>query len=95
MVTLTLSERGGSFGCAFAEDVASSPRCVRDRAVRLDAVILGMAYIETAFRSADRQPVIARFIMGTISGKRSGRPSAAPSPTCLDARHFALIGRCL
>jgi len=95
MVTLTLfGAAAGSFGCAFAQDVSSLA------AMRLltglfasTPVILGMAYIGDRVPIADRQPVIARFIMGTITGQALGPAIGGAVTDLLGWRGtFALIG---
>jgi len=95
MVTLTLfGAAAGSFGCAFAQDISSLA------AMRLltglfasTPVILGMAYIGDRVPIADRQPVIARFIMGTISGQALGPAIGGAVTDLLGWRGtFALIG---
>lgn len=95
MVTLTLfGAAAGSFGCAFAQDISSLA------AMRLltglfasTPVILGMAYIGDRVPIADRQPVIARFIMGTITGQALGPAIGGAVTDLLGWRGpFALIG---
>jgi predicted MFS family arabinose efflux permease len=95
VVTLTLfCAAAGSFGCAFAQDVASlSAMRFVTGAFASTPVILGMAYIGDSVPVADRQPVIARFIMGTISGQALG-PFIGGAVTDLVGWRgtFALIG---
>lgn len=95
VVTLTLfGAAAGSFGCALAQDISSLA------AMRLltglfasTPVILGMAYIGDRVPIADRQPVIARFIMGTITGQALGPVVGGAVTDLLGWRGtFALIG---
>ena len=95
VVTLTLfGAAAASFGCAFAQDISSLA------AMRLltglfasTPVILGMAYIGDRVPIADRQPVIARFIMGTITGQALGPAIGGAVTDLLGWRGtFALIG---
>ena len=72
----TLSLMGaalGSFGCALAPDLPSLAAMRLFTALFASTpVILGMAYIGDHVRAEERQPVIARFIIGTISGQALG-----------------------
>ena len=73
---VTLSMMGAaaaSFGCVIAWDVTSL--AVMRTLTGLftgSAFTLGMAYIGDRVLLADRQPVIARFVVGTISGQALG-----------------------
>src|SRR4051812_44286842 len=74
VVTLTLFCAGaGCYGCALAQGVASlSAMRFVTGAFASTPVILGMAYIGDRVAVAERQPVIARFVMGTITGQALG-----------------------
>ena len=95
VVTLSLMGAAlGSLGCALAQDL------VLLAAMRLvtalfasTPVILGMAYIADRVALAERQPVIARFIIGTITGQALG-PAAGGALTDLIGWRgaFAVIG---
>lgn len=63
----------GSLGCALASDIVilGAMRLVT-ACFASTPVILGMAYIADRVPVAERQPVIARFIIGTISGQALG-----------------------
>jgi predicted MFS family arabinose efflux permease len=95
VVTLTLFCAGaGCYGCALAQGVASlSAMRFVTGAFASTPVILGMAYIGDRVAVADRQPVIARFIMGTITGQALG-PFIGGAVTDLFGWRgtFALIG---
>jgi predicted MFS family arabinose efflux permease len=95
VVTLTLfCAAAGCFGCALAQGVASlSAMRFVTGAFASTPVILGMAYIGDRVAIADRQPVIARFIMGTITGQALG-PFIGGAVTDLVGWRgtFALIG---
>lgn len=95
VVTLSLAGAAlASLGCAFAEDLATLA------AMRLATglfastpVMLGMAYIGDRVPAAERQPVIARFIIGTISGQALGPAVGGAVTDLLGWRGtFALIG---
>jgi predicted MFS family arabinose efflux permease len=95
VVTLSLVGAAlGSFGCALAQDLATLA------AMRLvtglfasTPVMLGMAYIGDRVPAAERQPVIARFIIGTISGQALGPAIGGAVTDLLGWRAtFALIG---
>jgi YNFM family putative membrane transporter len=95
VVTWTLfGAAAGCFGCAFAQDVASlSAMRFVTGAFASTPVILGMAYIGDRVAIADRQPVIARFIMGTITGQALGPFIGGAVTDLLGWRGtFALIG---
>ncbi|MGB5082232.1 MAG: MFS transporter [Burkholderiales bacterium] len=93
----TLSLMGaavGCFGCAFAQDLATLAAMRLVTALFASTpVILGMAYIGDRVRAEERQPVIARFIIGTISGQALG-PAIGGAVTDLAGWRatFALIG---
>ena len=74
VVTLTLfGAAAGSFGCAFAQDIGSLAAMRFFTGLFASTpVILGMAYIGDHVPVGERQPVIARFIMGTITGQALG-----------------------
>jgi predicted MFS family arabinose efflux permease len=74
VVTLSLAGSAlGSLGCALAQDIASLAAMRLATALFASTpVILGMAYIADRVALAERQPVIARFIIGTISGQALG-----------------------
>ena len=95
VVTLTLFCAGaGCYGCALAQGVASlSAMRFVTGAFASTPVILGMAYIGDRVAVADRQPVIARFVMGTITGQALG-PFIGGAVTDLVGWRgtFALIG---
>jgi predicted MFS family arabinose efflux permease len=95
VVTLTLfGAAAGSFGCAFAQDLSSlaAMRFVTGLFASTP-VILGMAYIGDRVPIAERQPVIARFIMGTITGQALGPVIGGAVTDLLGWRGaFALIG---
>ena len=73
---VTLSMMGASaasFGCVIAWDVISlSVMRTLTGLFTGSAFTLGMAYIGDRVPLADRQPVIARFVAGTISGQALG-----------------------
>jgi YNFM family putative membrane transporter len=95
VVTLSLMGAAlGCFACALAQNLAMLA------AMRLltaffasTPVVLGMAYIGDRVRADDRQPVIARFIIGTISGQALG-PAIGGAVTDLAGWRgtFTLIG---
>jgi predicted MFS family arabinose efflux permease len=93
----TLSLMGaavGCFGCALAPDLASLAAMRLVTALFASTpVILGMAYIGDRVTAEERQPVIARFIIGTISGQALG-PAIGGAVTDLAGWRgtFALIG---
>jgi len=95
VVTLSLAGAAlGSFGCALAEDLATL--AAMRFATGLFAstpVMLGMAYIGDRVPAAGRQPVIARFIIGTITGQALG-PAVGGAMTDLVGWRgtFALLG---
>ena len=95
VVTLTLFCAGaGCYGCALAQGLASlSAMRFVTGAFASTPVILGMAYIGDRVAVAERQPVIARFVMGTISGQALG-PFIGGAVTDLAGWRgtFALIG---
>ena len=95
VVTLTLfGAAAGCFGCALAQDLASlSAMRFVTGAFASTPVILGMAYIGDRVAVAERQPVIARFVMGTITGQALG-PFIGGAVTDLVGWRgtFALIG---
>ncbi|HEY6862868.1 MAG TPA: MFS transporter [Burkholderiales bacterium] len=95
VVTLTLFCAGaGCYGCALAQGLASlSAMRFVTGAFASTPVILGMAYIGDRVAVAERQPVIARFVMGTISGQALG-PFIGGAVTDLVGWRgtFALIG---
>lgn len=72
----TLSLMGaaaGSFGCALAPDLVTLAAMRLVTALFASTpVILGLAYIGDHVGVEERQPVIARFIIGTISGQALG-----------------------
>jgi MFS transporter, YNFM family, putative membrane transport protein len=95
VVTLTLAGAAlGSFGCALAQDLATlaGMRFVTGLFASTP-VMLGMAYIGDRVPAAERQPVIARFIIGTISGQALGPAVGGAVTDLLGWRGtFALIG---
>src|SRR4051812_1407464 len=95
VVTWTLfGAAAGCFGCAAAQDVASlSAMRFVTGAFASTPVILGMAYIGDRVAMPDRQAVIARFVMGTITGQALG-PFIGGAVTDLVGWRgtFALIG---
>jgi YNFM family putative membrane transporter len=74
VVTLSLIGAAmGSLGCAFAHDVSSLAAMRFVTALFASSpVMLGMAYIGDRVPIGERQPVIARFIAGTIIGQALG-----------------------
>ncbi|MGB7541834.1 MAG: MFS transporter [Burkholderiales bacterium] len=95
VVTLTLMGAAlGSFGCALAQDLFTLG------AMRLvtglfssTPVMLGMAYIGDRVSLPERQPVIARFIAGTITGQALGPFLGGAVTDLLGWRGtFALVG---
>ena len=95
VVTFTLMGAAlGSFGCALASDISSLA------AMRLvtglfssTPVMLGMAYIGDRVPIGERQPVIARFIAGTIIGQALGPAIGGAVTDLLSWRGtFALLG---
>jgi predicted MFS family arabinose efflux permease len=95
VVTLSLAGAAlGCFACALAPDLGTLA------AMRLltglfasTPVMLGMAYIADRVPAAARQPVIARFIIGTISGQALGPVVGGTFTDLLGWRGtFALIG---
>ena len=95
VVTLSLMGAGlGSFGCALAPDLVTLGAMRLVTALFASTpVILGMAYIADRVAIAERQPVIARFIIGTITGQALG-PAAGGALTDLIGWRgaFAVIG---
>ncbi len=95
VVTLSLMGAAlGSFGCALAPDLVSLGAMRLVTALFASTpVILGMAYIADRVAIAERQPVIARFIIGTITGQALG-PAAGGALTDLIGWRgaFAVIG---
>ena len=84
----------GSFGCALAPDLVTLALMRLVTALFASTpVILGMAYIGDRVPAAERQPVIARFIIGTISGQALG-PAIGGAVTDIAGWRgtFALIG---
>jgi predicted MFS family arabinose efflux permease len=95
VVTLSLAGAAlGSFGCALAEDLATL--AAMRFATGLFAstpVMLGMAYIGDRVPAAGRQPVIARFIIGTITGQALGPAVGGAATDLIGWRGtFALLG---
>jgi predicted MFS family arabinose efflux permease len=95
VVTLSLVGAAlGCFACALATDIAMLA------ATRLftglfasTPVLLGMAYIADRVPAAERQPVIARFIIGTITGQALGPAVGGAATDLLGWRGtFTLIG---
>jgi len=74
MATFAMAGAGaGSVACAFAPDLASLAALRFVTALFGSAsVTLGMAYIGDRVPLAERQPVVARFIAGTITGQALG-----------------------
>jgi MFS transporter, YNFM family, putative membrane transport protein len=74
VVTLALvGAAAGSFGCALAQDVTALAAMRFVTALFASSpVMLGMAYIGDHVPIAERQPVLARFIAGTIIGQALG-----------------------
>ncbi len=74
VATLAMLGAGiGSVGCAFASDIVSLAAWRFVTALFASAsVTLGMAYVGDQVPLAERQPVIARFIAGTILGQALG-----------------------
>jgi predicted MFS family arabinose efflux permease len=95
VVTLSLMGAAlGSLGCALAQDLASLAAMRLVTALFASTpVILGLAYIGDRVAIAERQPVIARFIIGTITGQALG-PAAGGTLTDLIGWRgaFAAIG---
>jgi predicted MFS family arabinose efflux permease len=95
VVTLSLMGAAlGSLGCALAQDLATLAAMRLVTALFASTpVILGMAYIADRVALAERQPVIARFIIGTITGQALG-PAAGGALTDLIGWRgaFAVIG---
>jgi len=95
VATLTLAGAAlGCFGCALAPNLfALGAMRLVTASFASTPVILGMAYIGDSVRPEDRQPVIARFIIGTISGQALG-PAIGGAVTDLAGWRgaFALIG---
>jgi predicted MFS family arabinose efflux permease len=93
----TLSLMGaaaGSFGCALAPDLVTLAAMRLVTALFASTpVILGLAYIGDHVGVEERQPVIARFIIGTISGQALG-PAIGGAVTDIAGWRgtFALIG---
>ena len=83
-----------TFGCAFAWDVTSL--AIMRFATGMfasSAVMLGMAYIGDQVALAERQPVIARFIAGTIIGQALGPVVGGAATDWIGWRGtFALLG---
>jgi len=83
-----------TFGCALAWDVTSL--AIMRFATGMfasSAVMLGMAYIGDQVALAERQPVIARFITGTIIGQALGPVVGGTATDWLGWRGtFALLG---
>ncbi len=95
VVTLSLAGAAlGCAGCAFAQDIVTlaAMRLVTGMFASTP-VMLGMAYIGDRVAAEERQPVIARFIIGTISGQALG-PAVGGAVTDLFGWRgtFALIG---
>jgi predicted MFS family arabinose efflux permease len=95
VVTLSLVGAAvGCFACALAPDIEALA------ALRLftglfasTPVLLGMAYIADRVPAADRQPVIARFIIGTITGQALGPAIGGATTDLVGWRGtFELIG---
>ena len=95
VVTLSLAGAAlGCLACALAPDITALA------AARLftglfasTPVFLGMAYIGDRVPAAERQPVIARFIIGTISGQALGPAVGGAATDLLGWRGtFTLIG---
>jgi MFS transporter, YNFM family, putative membrane transport protein len=95
VVTLTLVGAAlGSFGCALAQDLETLAAMRLFTALFASTpVTLGMAYIGDRVPAAERQPVIARFIIGTITGQALG-PAIGGALTDLVGWRgtFALLG---
>jgi len=95
VVTLSLAGAAlGSFACALAQDLVTlaAMRFVTGLFASTP-VMLGMAYIGDRVPAAERQPVIARFIVGTISGQALGPAVGGTVTDLLGWRAtFALIG---
>lgn len=74
VVTLTLMGAAlGSFGCALAQDLTTLAAMRLFTALFASTpVVLGLAYIGDRVPAAERQPAIARFIIGTITGQALG-----------------------
>lgn len=93
----TLSLMGaavGCWGCALAQDLVTLAAMRLVTALFASTpVILGMAYIGDRVRAEERQPVIARFIIGTISGQALG-PAVGGAVTDLAGWRatFVLLG---
>lgn len=95
VVTLSLAGAAlGCIGCAFAQDLVTlaAMRLVTGMFASTP-VMLGMAYIGDRVSAEERQPVIARFIIGTISGQALGPAVGGAVTDLLGWRGtFALIG---
>jgi YNFM family putative membrane transporter len=95
VVTLSLAGAAlGCIGCALAQDiVALAGMRLVTGLFASTPVMLGMAYIGDRVSAEDRQPVIARFIIGTISGQALG-PAIGGAVTDLIGWRgtFALVG---
>lgn len=95
VVTLSLAGAAlGSLGCALAQDIASLAAMRLVTALFASTpVILGMAYIADRVALAERQPVIARFIIGTITGQALGPVAGGVLTDLIGWRGaFAVIG---
>ncbi len=95
VVTFTLAGAAlGCLGCALAQDIATlaAARLVTGMFASTP-MMLGMAYIGDRVSAENRQPVIARFIIGTISGQALG-PAVGGAVTDLIGWRgtFALLG---
>jgi YNFM family putative membrane transporter len=95
VVTLSLAGAAlGCIGCALAQDLVTlaAMRLVTGMFASTP-VMLGMAYIGDRVAAEERQPVIARFIIGTISGQALGPAIGGAVTDLLGWRGtFALIG---
>jgi YNFM family putative membrane transporter len=95
VATLSLAgAAAGCFGCALAPDLVTLAAMRLVTALFASTpVILGLAYIGDHVRAEERQPVIARFIIGTICGQSLG-PAIGGAMTDLAGWRgaFALIG---
>jgi YNFM family putative membrane transporter len=92
VVTITLFAAGiTSVACAFAQDITTlAVMRFATGMLCTTPVMLGMAYIGDRVPSKERQPVIARFIAGTITGQALG-PVVGGALTDLFGWHGAFV----
>ena len=95
VVTLSLAGAAlGCFACALASGIAGLAAARAFTGLFASTpVLLGMAYIGDRVSAEERQPVIARFIIGTITGQALGPAVGGAVTDLLGWRGiFALIG---